>query len=52
MDRFYDILREELELALKDGGVYANKERMMQTFDKCFTKAVIKYGRELNINLV
>lgn len=52
MDRFYEILREELELALSEGKAYANKERMLQTFDKCFAKAVIKYGKELNINLI
>lgn len=51
MDKFYDILREEIENALMVGGAYANKERMLQTFDKAFAKAVVRYARMMGVDL-
>lgn len=51
MDRFLELLREELESALSVGGSYANKERMLQTFDKASVKALIRYSREKGINI-
>lgn len=51
MDRFLEILREELEKMLAIGGSYANKNSMMQTFDKASVKAIVRYAKEKEINL-
>lgn len=51
MDRFYEILRKEVDIAFSDGGAYANKNRAMQAFDKAFAIAVAKYAREKGIDL-
>lgn len=51
MDRFLEILREELEKALTVGGSYANKVAMLSTFDRCSVKAMARYIKEKNIDL-
>lgn len=51
MDRFLELLRTKFELELRTGGNYANKDRMMQAFDKASIKALAKYAKEKGIDL-
>ena len=51
MDRFLELLRIEFEKELSIGGNYANKERLLQAFDKASIKALAKYAKEKNIDL-
>ena len=51
MDRFLEILREEMNKQFSIGGAFANKNTAMQSFDKASTKALIRYAREKGIDL-
>lgn len=51
MDRFLEILREELEKMLSIGGSYASKVAMLSTFDRASIKALARYAKEKNIPL-
>lgn len=51
MDRFLELLRTEFELELRTGGNYANKDRMMQAFDKASIRALMKYASDRGIDL-
>jgi len=51
MDRFFEILRAEMEKELSIGGNYSSKVIMLATFDRCFARAVAKYAREKGIDL-
>lgn len=51
MDRFLEILREELEKALSVGGSYASKVVMLSTFDRCSIKALARYAKEKGVSI-
>lgn len=51
MERFFELLRAELEKELSIGGNYASKAVMLATFDRCFARAISKYAREKGIDL-
>ena len=51
MDRFLELLREELERLLAVGGNYSNKPAMLAAFDRASIKALSRYAKEKNIDL-
>lgn len=51
MDRFFELLRTEIERELSVGGNYSSKPIMLAMFDRCFARAVAKYAREIGVNL-